>query len=124
MDIHSAPISGNCLLHDPEIAIPQPTSDTAYLVVTPGQHAQYMNGEKITPIRVLVHKTAIAVATASSAAAQPEAPDSDQAKADANWFNRFHDYVMSFVPTSHTRNADIMRAASFGESDHVSRDSL
>ena len=122
MDIHSAPVSGNSLLHDPEKAIPQPPSETAYLVVTPEQHAQYMNGEKITPIRIVIPKTAATAAPAT--AAQPEAPVFDQAKADAMWVNQFHDYVMSFVPTSPSRNEDIMRAASFGESDHVSKDSL
>ena len=34
MDIHSTPISGACLLQDPEKAVPRPPTDTAYLVVT------------------------------------------------------------------------------------------
>jgi len=78
-----------------------------------------MDGQPIIPIQVIMPKPLTDVYVA-----QVTAADQDTATSDSSLFNKIHDYLMSFVPISKNRNDDIMRAANFGASDHVSEDTL
>lgn len=83
-----------------------------------------MNGQGIKPISVVMPVSTgevfVPAAAPAGAADVDTAPAFDQARADKLWCNRVHDYMMSFVPMSDSRKDDIMRAANFAESDHVS----
>lgn len=71
----------------------------AYLVVTPDQYAEYMNGQPILPIQVLL----------------PEV------KPKKDLFEKIHDFTFGKIfPNNPDVNPDYYEAAQFDKSDYVS----